>query len=356
MLRDSKGRFVSSANIVKRDANGRFLGKRNIAVDGYKGFDAGYKCRKKQYKLGETFVEPDASTCVCGMHFCTWPLDVLGYYPPSPVGTVYATVTGYYTQDEIRDPDLVDGIGDTKRCTKRLSINNKLAWDDLLAAACLVWNRYPTCYLGKKERNLSDAKHEIARSKYKYAITNDDPAVSTKVNDVSLRTTFCRSVCASRGRRSRVSCSSDASVAACFEQGSYAVADYSADRSVACVFGEASVAETRGGVSAALSLGGTGVARTHGHRSVALSSCYAEVTGQLSVAVAISGGAACANNSQSIAFAARPGWVKGVMGSLLICWYAPGARWVVGVVDGKELQPDVWYTVRNGLFVPATNQ
>ena len=355
MLRDSKGRFVSGVHIVKRDANGRFVGKRNITVSGYKGFDAGYKCRRKQYKLGETFVEPEASLCCYGMHFCTWPLDVLWYYPPSHVGTVYATVTGYYTQDEIRDADLVDGMGDTKRCTKRLSIGDKLSWYDLLIAACLVWDRYPTCYLGKKERNLSDDKHEIARSKHKYVMADEYPTVSSKTNDVSLSTTFRRSICASRGLRSSVRCLNDASVAACFEPGSYAVASQSADKSVACVFGDASVAETYGGVSAALSLGGTGVAITHGYWSVALSSCYAEVTGERSVAVAANGGAACANNEHSIAFAMWTGRVKGVMGSLLIGWYDRGARWVVGVVDGKELKPDVWYTVRDGVFVPAAN-
>ena len=52
--------------------------------------------------------------------------------------------------------------------------------------------------------------------------------------------------------------------------------------------------------------------------------------------------------------------VKGQMGALLVCaeevWSQKADAWVigsyaVGVVDGKNLKPDTWYTVKGGKFV-----
>ena len=52
--------------------------------------------------------------------------------------------------------------------------------------------------------------------------------------------------------------------------------------------------------------------------------------------------------------------VKGQMGALLVCaeevWSYEADGWVigsyaVGVVDGKNLKPDTWYTVKDGKFV-----
>ena len=39
-------------------------------LTGFKGFDKDLKCRNKQYALGETFEEGEASLCNNGLHFC----------------------------------------------------------------------------------------------------------------------------------------------------------------------------------------------------------------------------------------------------------------------------------------------
>lgn len=58
---------------------------------GYKGFDERMQCRGKQYEVGEIYTEDKADLCKCGMHFCEYPLDVIGYYPPG-TGSRYCTV------------------------------------------------------------------------------------------------------------------------------------------------------------------------------------------------------------------------------------------------------------------------
>ena len=49
----------------------------------YKGFDKDLKCRGFQYEIGKEYEEGKASLCNRGFHACLYPLDVLGYYPPT---------------------------------------------------------------------------------------------------------------------------------------------------------------------------------------------------------------------------------------------------------------------------------
>lgn len=62
-----------------------------VTVHGFKGFTKDLKCRDKQYALGETFEEAEASLCHHGLHFCEHPLDCLNYYSPGQ-GSRYAEV------------------------------------------------------------------------------------------------------------------------------------------------------------------------------------------------------------------------------------------------------------------------
>ena len=56
-------------------------------MKGYKGFYPGLICEpdkehKKQYAENTVYEEDKAECCRSGMHFCKYPLDVFGYYPP----------------------------------------------------------------------------------------------------------------------------------------------------------------------------------------------------------------------------------------------------------------------------------
>ena len=97
-----------------------------VIVKGFKGFDKNLKCRDKQYALGETFEEPDASLCNKGLHFCEYPLDCLRYYEPG-LGSRYAEVTAEDPLDQRDD--------DSKRVTKKLTMGGELSFRGLIEAA-----------------------------------------------------------------------------------------------------------------------------------------------------------------------------------------------------------------------------
>ena len=87
-------------------------------VEGYKGFDKNLKCMNKQYELNKTFTEEKAELCHYGMHFCTFPLDCLVYYPSDCNISRYA---------KVRADDVIKGSEeDTKCVTKKLTIENEV--------------------------------------------------------------------------------------------------------------------------------------------------------------------------------------------------------------------------------------
>ena len=95
------------------------------AVVGYKGFDKDLKCRGMQYAIGETFThDGKAKLCSSGLHFCEYPLDVLGYYEPG-TGSRYA---------EVEAADVATGKeegGDSKRVAKSLHVKAEISFSAL---------------------------------------------------------------------------------------------------------------------------------------------------------------------------------------------------------------------------------
>ena len=53
-------------------------------VPGFKGFDENMQCRGFKYEEGKTYHEDgEIQACYSGFHYCKYPLDVFGYYPPA---------------------------------------------------------------------------------------------------------------------------------------------------------------------------------------------------------------------------------------------------------------------------------
>ena len=119
-----------------RDEKGRFCKQpesKFITIVGWKGFDSDFCCRGKQYKENTTFEEAKATLCKNGMHFCIVPWDVLDHYP------IFDTISGNMNtfaavEGEI---DIVnyDKTCDSKRCSKKLTIKDKLSFEQFCLCA-----------------------------------------------------------------------------------------------------------------------------------------------------------------------------------------------------------------------------
>jgi hypothetical protein len=94
-------------------------------MKGYKGFDKDLKCRRKQYAIGETFEEEAAVLCEKGIHFCEYPLDCFGYYPPGE--SRFAEIEAEDVSDEIKD--------DSKRAAKKITVKGELSLKGITEAA-----------------------------------------------------------------------------------------------------------------------------------------------------------------------------------------------------------------------------
>lgn len=149
-MRDERGRFCKRA------------GSKLIAVVGWKGFDSDFSCRGKQYKEHTTFEESKATLCKNGMHFCAVPWDVLEYYPIFDTHTgelnTFAAVEGeiditnYYYYKPY----------DSKRCSKKLTIKDKLSFEQFCLCAM-----YPMP--GKQREILCDINPATVNThSYKY--------------------------------------------------------------------------------------------------------------------------------------------------------------------------------------------
>ena len=102
-------------------------------MKGYKGFYPGLICEpdsehKKQYVENTVYEEEKAECCKSGMHFCKYPLDVFGYYPP-----VTDKGVSEYAEVEALDEPVTDD--EKKYCSKKLKIGAKIGIPALVQAS-----------------------------------------------------------------------------------------------------------------------------------------------------------------------------------------------------------------------------
>lgn len=97
-------------------------------IKGYKGFSPGMICRGKQYSENATFEEEYAKPCVCGIHFCQYPLDVFNFYSPADEAGL-----NEFAEVEPLSPVLTDD--NIKFCSKKLYIKKRISLATLCQAA-----------------------------------------------------------------------------------------------------------------------------------------------------------------------------------------------------------------------------
>ena len=93
-------------------------------IAGYKGTDAGGKCRGFQYESGKEYETGEAVCCESGFHFCEEPFDVFGYYPPSD--------SRYYEVEGGGDTDK-DG-NDSKVACSKIKIGAEIGLSGIIKA------------------------------------------------------------------------------------------------------------------------------------------------------------------------------------------------------------------------------
>ena len=110
-------------------------------MKGFKAFDKGMVCRGKQYAENSTFEEAGAETCCREgmMHFCETPFDCLDYYPL--VGNNGELI-------EVAEVEALDKVvcEDNKRASKKIKIGAKLSFRDFikLGIQCIIESTKPS--------------------------------------------------------------------------------------------------------------------------------------------------------------------------------------------------------------------
>ena len=309
-------------------------------MKGYKGFYPGLICEpdnehKKQYAENTVYEEDEAECCRSGMHFCKYPLDVFGYYPP-----VTDKGVSEYAEVEALDKPVTDD--EKKYCSKKLKIGAKIGIPALVQASVE--------YI---KNNIVETKKESATGDCSAATNTGYRSVATNIGDYSAATnTGDRSVATNTGDRSAATNIGDYSAAT--NTGYRSVATNTGDYSAATNTGNYSAATNTGDRSVATNTGYWSAATNTGDRSVATNTGYwsaATNTGYRSVA-SVEG-----KDSIALAFGIESK-AKGALGCYIVLteWGEDdeGNRQLKTVkchkVDGKTVKPDTWYMLKNGKF------
>ena len=259
----------------------------------YKGFKQDMTCRDFQYKEGESYEEPSAKACEREFYAYEYPLDCLDYYSPNE--SVYHVVE--------QSGEISRHSDDTKVTSTKIKIGAEINIAGLVKAAIE--------YTMKRVNPEAKADERQGAS----SATGNYGASSATGNYGASSATGYYGASAATGYKG-------ASSATGYKGASSATGDYGASSAT----------------------GNCGASSATGYK-----------------------GASSAGDSESVAVAwGYHGKAKGVLGSYLVLadwegdeddywhqnlWQLKGAKMVQ--VDGKDIKPDTFYTMRNGEIIEA---
>jgi len=264
----------------------------------WKGFNPDLTCRGFQYEEGKSYThDSPAQLCRGGFHAVTMPLDVLSYYPPA---------TSVFHEVELDDVTGPEEGGDSKIAGRTIRIGAKIELPALIQAQV----EFVFANAKKPGKNgVSDEANGLARA--------------TKKNGAATAS----------GDRGAATASGDS--------GAATASGYSGAATASGYRGAA----TASGISGAATASGiSGAATASGYRGAATASGYR--------------GAATASGYQSIAIVTgRDGRARGKVGSWIVITERDRDWNILGVqsvkVDGDQIKPDIFYTLRDGVIVEA---
>ncbi len=320
-------------------------------VLGFKGFDKDFKCREKQYAVGQTFTEEDAIPCQKGIHYCEYPLDIFSYY--NPADSRFAQVIG--------SEKIARHSEDSKVATTKLEVTAEINIAALVKASVkYIYDRVD--WTGKKDSNTGDRsaatntgyRSAATNTGYQSAATNTGyQSAATNTGDQSAATnTGYQSAATNTGYRSAATNTGYQSAAT--NTGYQSAATNTGDRSAATNTGDRSAATNTGYRSAATNTGYQSAATNTGDRSAATNTGYqsaATNTGDQS--------AATVEGKESVAISLGiEGKAKGKVGCFIVLadWKEIYGEWhrvnVLSLpVDGEKIKADTFYTVKNSVVV-----
>ena len=316
-----------------------------MGVKMYKGFDKDLKCRGFQYEIGKIYETDKAELCKEGVHACENPLDIFGYY--SPANSRYCEVELDGVSDKRDD--------DTKRVGKRIKIGAELS----VRGICNAHFEYV-----RERTTHHDAARDyssLAVQDYSSLAAQDGSSLAAR-NWSSLAARNWSSLAAQDYSSLAVQ---DYSSLAVRNYSSLAAQDYSSLAAQNCsslaVRNYSSLAARNWSSLAARNWSSLAV---QDYSSLAAQDCsslaaqdYSSLAAQNCSSLAAQDYSSLAAGKDSV-LAAVNSKARAGMGSLI----ALAKRelkddafiitdFAAGIVDGKNIKPDTWYTVKDGKFV-----
>ena len=279
----------------------------------YKGFNEDMTCRGFQFKEGETYTEDKAELCKSGFHACERPLDTFAYYPPCE---------SVYHEVELDDVCEKSKEGDTKICGKRIRIGAALDIKGLVSAQFEYVKAHCTNeHTNPKIANAGDCGAAIAGD-----------CGAANAGDCG----------AANAGRCGAANAGDWGAANAGRRGAANAGHRGAANAGSCGAANA-------GRCGAANAGDWGAANAGRRGAANAGSCGAAIS--RGAAEVGKGGVAVARGEVSY-----DNKVRGKMGAILVIAHEKEfsyeiENWAVGVVDGVNLKPDVWYKLVDGELV-----
>ena len=316
-------------------------------ITSYKGFNKDMTCRDFQYKEGESYEEPSAKACEREFYAYEYPLDCLDYYSPNE--SVYHVVE--------QSGEISRHSDDTKVTSTKIKIGAEINIAGLVKAAIeYTMKRVNPEAKADERQGASSATGNYGASS---ATGYYGASAATGYKGASSATGY-KGASSATGYKGASSATGNCGASSA--TGNYGASAATGNCGASSATGNCGASSATGykGASSATGYKGASSATGDYGASSATGNCGASsATGY--------NGASSAGDSESVAVAwGYHGKAKGVLGSYLVLadwegdeddywhqnlWQLKGAKMVQ--VDGKDIKPDTFYTMRNGEIIEA---
>nr|DAE37232.1 MAG TPA: hypothetical protein [Caudoviricetes sp.] len=283
-------------------------------MKGFKAFGKGMICRGKQYAENSTFEEAGAETCCSEnmMHFCETPFDCLDYYPLVDENGELIEIAEVEALDKV----VRDG---NKRASKKIKIGAKLSFRDFLKIGI-------QCIIESTKPSSSGDWAKIGSS-------GNGAKIGSSGNGAQIGSSGNRAQIGSSGNRTQIGSSGDwAKIGSSGDGAQIGSSGYGAK-----------VGSSGDGAKIGSSGNGAQIGSSGDGAKIGSSGDWAQIGSSGDGAV--------------ISAIGVKSMIKAKIGSWITLAEYDEVRKPICVksalIDGENLLPDVFYTLRNGEFVPV---